>query len=129
MARPTKLTPEVEALILKALKAGNFRSTAARLAGVRPATLHRWLERGDPAGTRKADRPYRDFAEKVDQAMAEAEARDVTLISKAANEDWRAAAWRLTRANSGHWGQTRAAAYTGQTELVLPQEGHAVFHR
>jgi hypothetical protein len=106
MARPTKLTPEVQERLLKALRAGNYLSTAARFAGIHPATLHRWLERGDPAGTRPTDLPYRQFAEQVERAIAEAEVRDVTLISKAAETDWRAAAWRLARRYPKQWGDS-----------------------
>lgn len=103
MARPTKLTSEAEQLILKALRAGNYRATAARLAGIHPATFHRWIERGDPNGTNRIDQPYRDFAAKVDKAIAEAEAREVTQISRAAEQDWRAAAWRLSRRHPERW--------------------------
>jgi len=103
MARPSKLTSEVEERILKALRAGNYASTAARFAGIDPATYYRWLERGDPSGRRRDDVPYRRFAERVQQASAEAEIRDVTLISKAAENDWRAAGWRLSHRHPERW--------------------------
>jgi transposase len=105
MARPSKLTPAVEERILKALRAGNYATAAAGYAGIHPSTFHRWLERGDPGGRRRADLPYRRFAEKVQQAIAEAEVRDVTLISKAAETEWRAAGWRLSRRHPNRWGQ------------------------
>lgn len=104
MARPTKLTPEVQERVVKALKAGNRLAAAARFAGIDPATLHRWRERGDPEGTEPAGGPYREFAAQVDQAIAEAEVRDVSIISKAAESDWRAAAWRLSRRHAEQWG-------------------------
>ena len=105
MGRPTKLTSEVEARIVKALKAGNRLSTAARFAGIHPATLHRWLQRGATEGTNPAEAPYREFAAQVDQAIAEAEVRDVTTISKATETDWRAAAWRLAHRHPEQWGR------------------------
>ena len=72
---PTKLTPEVEDLILKALKAGNYLSTAARFAGIHPATFTAGSNAATPKARGEQDRLYRDFAAKVDQAMAEAEVR------------------------------------------------------
>jgi transposase len=105
MARPSKLSPEVEQRILNALRAGNYASTAASYAGIHPATYYRWLERGDPSGHRRADLPYRKFAERVQQASAEAEIRDVTRISKAAETDWRAAGWRLSHRHPERWGR------------------------
>ena len=88
MARPSKLTLEVEERIIKALLAGSHVATAARCAGVHPATFYRWIERGDPNGTGRADRPYRVFAARVDQTMAEAEVRQLALINKAGETRW-----------------------------------------
>ena len=108
MARPSKLTPEVEERIIKALLAGSHVATAARCAGVHPATFYRWIERGDPNGTGRADRPYRVFAARVDQTMAEAEVRQLARINKAGETRWEAHAWLLARRYPERWGRRAA---------------------
>jgi transposase len=100
--RPTKLTPEIMAKICDALRAGNYRETAAAFAGVRKSTFYEWLRRG--ARARKGI--YRDLHDAVEKALADSEARDVMLIGKAAGEgDWQAAAWRLERKFPDRWGR------------------------
>jgi hypothetical protein len=49
MARPSKLTPEVEERILKALRAGNYATAAARYAGIHPSTSTAGSNAGIPA--------------------------------------------------------------------------------
>lgn len=102
--RPTKFTQERADRIVQALRDGNFRITAAALAGVSRHTLKSWLARG------RAQRRgrYRDFLVRVARAEAEAEADDVRLIHDAATAgDWRAAAWKLGRRHPERWGRRR----------------------
>jgi hypothetical protein len=47
VARPTKLTLEVQAAIVEALKAGNYAEDAAVHAGIEPRTYYRWMKRGE----------------------------------------------------------------------------------
>jgi hypothetical protein len=99
--RPPKLAPEILARICDALRAGNYRETAAAYAGVRKSTLYDWLRRGA-----KAPRGiYRELHDAVEKALADSEARDVALIGKAADRDWQAAAWRLERKFPERWGR------------------------
>lgn len=114
MARPTKLAPEVEERIIKALLAGSHVATAARCAGLSPSTFHRWIERGDPTRTRAADRPYRKFRARVEQTLAEAEVRQLVLIDRAGKTHWRARAWLLERRHPERWGR-RAASRPDET--------------
>lgn len=100
MAPPFKLTPDLHARIVSYVRAGNFRSTAAAAAGISPVTLRDWLRRGA-----RGEQPFQQFREDVDQAEAQAEARDAALISKAAEHDWKAAAWRLERRAHRRWGR------------------------
>jgi len=51
MARPTKLNPEARECILDALRDGNRRVIAARLAGVGESTFHSWMADERPPGT------------------------------------------------------------------------------
>lgn len=48
MARPTKLTPELQAAYLDALKRAWYFETAADLAGIDRGTVRRWIKRGPP---------------------------------------------------------------------------------
>lgn len=112
MGRPTKLTPETHDKIITALKAGNYLETAARYAGVDPATVHRWLNRGQADD---APPEYHDFRNAVENARAEAEARNVALIQQAANHGtWQAAAWFLERTAHQRWGRKQSLEVTGQ---------------
>jgi transposase len=124
MARPTKLTTEVEEKILKAIRSGNYAEPAALYAGVHRATYFRWMERGDPAGTAPTDRRYRAFRARVEQAKAEAEVRDVTMIAKAGERDWRARAWSLERRHPERWARRAAAEEEGSSlERALAAAG------
>lgn len=99
--RPTKLTPEIQAKIVEALRAGNYIETAAAYAGINKTTLYDWLKRG----ARDKSGPYHTFSNAVEKAMADAEMRDVLLIANAAKENWQAAAWRLERKYPDKWGR------------------------
>jgi transposase len=100
--RPTKLTREIMSKICDALRAGNYRETAAAFAGVRKSTFYEWLRRG----ARASRGIYRDLHDAIEKALADSEARDVMLIGKAAGEgDWQAAAWRLERKFPERWGR------------------------
>jgi hypothetical protein len=46
----------------------------------------------------------------MDRALAQAEIRDVLRIDKAAEKDWRAAAFRLSRRFPKRWGKQREEA-------------------
>lgn len=92
MGRP-KLDPAVTQRIVDLVRAGNHLEVAATAAGIHRSTLHRWLK----AGKKQLRGRYRKLLESVEKAQAEAEARDVAIVAKAAPEDWKAAAWRLER--------------------------------
>jgi hypothetical protein len=64
-----KLT-EVGRAIVGAVAAGNFPAVAARLSGISPGTLSKWLERGE-----ESEQPYRDFAEGIPQRRGDARIR------------------------------------------------------
>jgi Homeodomain-like domain len=104
VGRPPALTPEIEARIVAAVSAGAHLSVAARAAGVSRQTLHRWRARGaaEPEG------PYHRLAEALERAEAEAEVRQVALIARAGQTQWRAAAWLLSRRAPERWGRGAA---------------------
>jgi transposase len=135
--RPSKLTPERHARIVELLKQGNFFDAAVRAAGVHPSTAYRWIQQGEltpEPGSEEfraldldgqilaAANSYRQFAEDVRNAVAEAEVTDVALIGAAAQTDWRAAAWRRERMNPVHWGADRFRKAAEQEALAVIDE-------
>lgn len=72
--RPTKLTPELRDSICELIAQGNFPETAAQACGIHRATYYQWAARG-----RDGEQPFRDFADAVARARADAQ---VTLLSE-----------------------------------------------
>ena len=104
MARRSKLTPEVQAAICDAIRAGATYEAAANAAGIAYSTFGEW--RNDP-------RPkYLAFSEAVRAAEAEGLLENVRRIREAGRRDWRAAAWLLERRHKKAYGQQ--VAITGE---------------
>lgn len=93
MGRRCRLTPEVQDLIVTALRAGSYVESAAQLAGISPSTLYDWLARGRKARSGQ----FLEFLELVQGAIAQAEVQAVERVNTASQTDWRAAAWWLER--------------------------------
>lgn len=108
--RPTKLSPELGASIIAALRRGNFLETAAALAGVDAATVRRWLKRG----VAEPESPFGTFATAARVALAEAEDHDLAAIGRAADTGaWQARAWRLERRFPDRWARRARYEHTG----------------
>jgi hypothetical protein len=75
------LTPELQQNLVQALRAFNHLDTAARLVGVHPNTVRRWLVEGEADDTTAEKR---EFCEAISHARAEAEVRIVAGVAKAA---------------------------------------------
>lgn len=73
MAAVLKFTPETQARIIRYVKGGVYLETAAASAGIGKSTLHEWLRRGREEKSGK----YREFADEVEAAVADDEARTV----------------------------------------------------
>lgn len=108
MARPTKLTPDVQRTICAALQAGNYASAACAMAGIDDATFYRWMQRG----ARERRGAYCEFRDAVERATARGEVSLVAIIRKAAEKDWRAALALVERRHPERWG--KAIALTGK---------------
>lgn len=91
--RPSALTPDVESRILNAVRCGVPKKGACAAAGIAEDTLYGWLER---ARTRPGSE-YADFAVRLEKARHEGIAARAAIVMKAAQKDWRAAAWMLER--------------------------------
>ena len=106
MPRPTKLTPDIQAKIIKAISLGMTRELTAKFAGIGLQTLYGWLAKG-----RAGEAPYLKFSEAVHEAEAKGALMNLAIIQQAAKKDWRAATWSL---------QTRHGYHKGAEEVVPP---------
>ena len=89
MARPTRLTPEVQATVCKAIRHGATYQAASEAAGIAYSTFNDWHK--DP-------RPrFVKFSEAIRRANADAQLDLLAKIGNQADKDWRAAAWILER--------------------------------
>lgn len=115
--RPTKLTPEVEEKILRALRGGNFREVAAAYAGVAKRTFLDWMK----AGKDNPDSRMGEFRARVVEAEKGAELHAVATIIKAGGKDHRAMEWFLERKFPERWGRTAAQKHevTGSIGVSL----------
>ena len=107
--RPTKLTPEVQTVIVNAILAGNYMDVAAASAGVSKTTLMLWLRNG----ARAEGGIQKEFSHACEKALAEAEVRDVAMIARAGMTEWQAIAWRLERRHPDRWGRKERHEVTG----------------
>ena len=111
MGRHSKLTPDIQDKICKALKLGHPLNTAAPLAGVTVRTAHNWLARGRKedrriAGEETADPDeaiYLDFLLAVEEAKSQAVDRVLQNLVSAADQNPKVAQWLLAHYLSGSW--------------------------
>jgi len=115
----SKFTPETRDKILLAIRAGSYVETAAAYAGIGKSTLHEWLKRG--ANEKAGD--FRDFSLAVEQAIAQADVRDITIIANAAQKGiWQAAAWRLERKHPQQWARRHVLQVGSEDGMLKTQE-------
>lgn len=93
--RPTKFTPETVKRLLDGIRAGLPYHLASEAAGISLSTFNEWQRGEFPRGADKELRTY--FLDELTRAKGESALRNIALISNAAKEDWRAAAWILER--------------------------------
>ena len=121
MGRPTKLTPELQADLVRFLRGGVYVTDACALVGIDQGTYHRWVAK---AAEDDAPEEFREFREAVEKARAEAVARNVALVQKAADHSWQAAAWWLERSRPDQYGRRTnlAGASGGAIEVKSDDE-------
>ena len=94
----SKYTKERHETIVEALRKGNSKANAFRLAGISPDTGHEWVKYGRDYPDKYPE--YVKLGEDIEQALAEYEASRVSLVTTAADTgSWQAAAWWLERRN------------------------------
>jgi hypothetical protein len=95
MVRPTKFTATTVDAVLAGVRAGLPYRLAAEAAGIHYDTFNEWKQGRFPRG---ADRQLRtEFSDQLTRAQGQSALRLTALISTAAKDDWRAAAWILER--------------------------------
>ena len=144
--RPTKLTPEVQEKIVSSIKAGNYVEVAAAYAGISKTTYYGWIRKGEAraAEIERAEQEaeeygtepividdpegdlYYNFLNAVEQASAESEVRDMTLIGLAAARNWRAAAWRLEHKYPSRYGRQVLEVSGADGVPLVPAVGQVV---
>jgi hypothetical protein len=101
MARPTKLTPEAQERIVKALKGGNYRKVAVRWAGISYRVFAEWMARGKES----PKSAFGSFRRAVIEAEEEAEIGAVALVMVAARSDPKHAEWWLSHRHPERWSE------------------------
>lgn len=117
--RPTKLTPEVEDQLVRAISMGAYIETAAAFVGISKVTFYDWMRRGARAKSGK----YKAFSERIKKAMAESEMRSIMAIQRAGDINWQAHAWYLERKFPERWGKRSALDVGHSGEVVQRHEG------
>ena len=92
--RPTKLTPEVEAALMKAISTGCRPRDAAAYAGVPFHLVLTWSRQGRKPNARE---PYKGFHTRFTEAKRKMKVLALGFIGGAMPKDWKAAAWFLER--------------------------------
>lgn len=101
MARTSKLTPELQAQIVKDVSLGVTFRDAALAAGVEEATFYNWMK----WGKEQKKGLYFEFFKSVRSAESVARKNFTLVITKAAQDnDWRAALEYLKRHDRTTWG-------------------------
>ena len=112
--KPSLLTRENQERFLIAIRAGNYREVAARMAGLNPHTVQGWIERG--RGQKKNLPPtpeYVEFARLLDEAEAQAEGMVTGNVVARSRHDHNAGlAWLRTRYPQRWRPRLRVAACT-----------------
>ena len=108
--RPTKLTPEIQQMIVNALTSGVYLETAAAHAGISRETLNEWLR----AGVRCKSGKQKEFSDAIKKALATAETRLVDTVNLASQQQWQAAMTLLERRWPQRWARIERHEQTGE---------------
>lgn len=123
IARPTKLTPEVQDVIVTAMRRGNYLEDAAVYAGISRRSAFAWMERGraeqarldtdETATPNPTEARYLQFLRAVETAERECLVEVVGAWKDSALQDWRAAEKWAARRHADRWGDKTRVEHTG----------------
>ena len=97
--RPTKLTSELTAEIVKYIRLGSYIEVACQAVGITKETYYDWLTKAE-AGSKA----HQQFSYAIKKAQAEAELRLLADI-EANGDQWQRQAWKLERRFNDRWGR------------------------
>jgi hypothetical protein len=124
MARPTKLTPELHAAIIKGLLSCCFVTEVCEANGIDRRTYERWMRAGEDtldeqtgAILTRGRKPYRAFRRDVVRTQAMVEMFLSSQVVKATKDDWAAAKWLLSVRFRSRWGGEKEAPAEGSTPV------------
>lgn len=112
MARPTKLTPELQRQICGLLEEGNFVETVCDYVGINKFTFYEWMKRGERAWQVDIDGGYVEFSNAVKKAIADVEMSTLHDMRKGPL-NWQAKAWWLERRHPDKWGNRQKHIISG----------------
>ena len=125
--RPTDCTPEVTAIVVAELKLGLGVTGACARAGIAKSTYQSWMTRGATG-----EEPFSTFSAAATRARADGVRALAATVRKAANDDWRAAAWMLERQDPDEWsrrteltGKSGGPVEVREVKVVLTSEAEA----
>lgn len=101
-----KYNPKTLKIIFEALKEGNTRTTAFKLAGIGVSTGFEWLAEKE------------DFRQQVEEAEAKALSDAVTCLKRASLTEWKAAAWFLER-KEAEWHKVEKIDHTTNGKEII----------
>lgn len=84
--------PGVGRVFLAVIAVGGKLTTACKTAGISRTTFYNWKKKAE-----EGVEPYVSFMDEYEKAQEAAKYKYLECINKAAEEDWRAAAWGLSR--------------------------------
>lgn len=113
--RKSKLTPELQAELLRYISADNFFETACWAVGITPKTGYNWLKRGE----RESSGIFREFYLAAKRAEALSEIADIAYI-KAGKDNWQSRAWIRERKSWKRWGRKEKHEVTGEDGQPIP---------
>jgi hypothetical protein len=121
-----KLTPSVERKIFQAIRAGNYKETACKWAGIARQTLYVWIKKGEADIEAGKDKTiYAKFVRGLNEALAGAEVHNVAVIQKAAEKQWQASAWMLERRHPERWGRNDKHRLEVKAEVEIDDSSSA----
>ena len=123
MARPTKLTPELQKDICDIISRGNYAKTACEYVDITEATYYDWKNKGEKAKSGK----FFEFLKSIKKAEATARVLYLEVIRKAANDGtWQAAGWFLERKYPDEWGRKERTEITGKDGGPIEVKSYAI---
>jgi len=123
------LTEEIIQNVVSVLRTGTYIETAIACVGISKDTFYAWLRRGarerrrldndKKAKPNKEEAIYLQLSDAVKKAIAEAEIRNLAMISQAGETQWQASAWILERRFPERWGKKDIITQTGDNKITI----------